>query len=197
MLAELSSPAERAVYGSRVAETAGVSVSAINDEVELARKKRGRKERSAERRRDLNPVAAMQPKERNMRFSDTKSARAEEGLLRCVYSDGELLKRARETLPPELFSSDTLSKAYKVLLAAAENGRGATPAVFEGELGPSEMSLVMKVLMDPEPGGEAAFESYIQVVREAHDKRSGSGDLMNTWQKLKKTKGWEDKEDEQ
>ena len=197
MLAELSSPAERAVYSSRVSEMVNVAVSAVNDEVELARKKRNRKERSAERRRDLNPVAAMQPKERTMRFADTKSARAEEGLLRCVYSDGELLNQARDTLPPEYFSSEALSKAYKALLTAAEEGRAATPAVFEGTLEPSEMSLVMKVLMDPEPGGAAAFESYIQVVREGYDKRREPDDLMNRWQKLKKTKGWEDKEDEQ
>ena len=131
-----------------------------------------------------------------MRFADTKSARAEEGLLRCVYSDGELLRRARETLPPECFSSEALGKAYTALLSAAEDGRTVSPAVFEGVLEPAELSLVMGVLMDPEPGGTSAFSSYIVVLRAGYEKRQEPDDLMNRWQKLKKTKGWEDKEDD-
>ena len=195
MLAELSSPAERAVYSSRVAELAGVRAEAIADEVAIARKKKAGKERSAERRRELNPVAAMQPKEREVRYSDTKSARAEEGLIRCMYSDGELLRKARETLPPEHFSSETLAKAYSAMLEAADEGRQPSPAIFEGRLTPAELSLVMKVLMDPEPGGEAAFLSYIEVVRAGYEQRQEPDGLVERWQKLKKTKGWEDKED--
>lgn len=195
LLAELTSPAELAVYRSKVAEAAGMDATAVGEEVDLARAKKKRKDRSAERRRDLNPVASHQPKNREVRYSDTKSARAEEGLLRCVYADGELLRRASTRISAEHFSSQALAKAFGALVRASTDGRSISPAIFEGELDSAEMALVMSVLMQPEPGGEAAFDSYIQVVNEAFEKRSAPDDLMNRWQRLKKTKGLEDKED--
>lgn len=196
VLADIESPAEREVYTARAAEMSGISSEAVAQEVTLARNRKVKKERSGERRKALNPLAEAVPKSRELSYSNPRSALAEEGVLRCVYSDGELLRKASERLKPEQFSSPALAKAYSALVDALHDGRPPGAAVLEGCLDEAESSLVGAVLMKPEPGGAAALDGYIAVVEEEYGRKSAPDDLMSVWQR-RKQKETEDKENEQ
>ncbi len=87
VVAGLPSPVEREIYAGRCAETAGVSKEAVLQEVARQRQKRRRESARQEERRSLAPVRELQPKNRELRYENLRSARAEEGVLRIVLLD--------------------------------------------------------------------------------------------------------------
>lgn len=94
---------EREVYTVRAAETAGLTPEALRSEVERACKRRRYKEKKAQIRRELNPSATLQPERRELRYANLRSALAEEGILRLMMRDDDLLDGI--SLQPEEFSS--------------------------------------------------------------------------------------------
>ena len=88
VIASLSSPVEREIYGGRAAETANVSKDAVLDEVERLRKRKRWQAKKDEERRSMTPTRQLQPKERELRYTDVRSARAEEAVIRVVLLDG-------------------------------------------------------------------------------------------------------------
>ena len=94
LLATLANPVEREVYTTRAAETAKITPEAMKLEVQRAYRQNLSRERKAELRRDLNPAAQLQPKERSLRYENVRSARAEEGVLRLLVLDPDLFSKA-------------------------------------------------------------------------------------------------------
>ncbi len=74
---------EREVYTTRAAQAAGLTPEAMRLEVERTLRRKLGKERKARRRRELNPAVSVQPQERGIRYTNVRSAMAEEGVLRC------------------------------------------------------------------------------------------------------------------
>ncbi len=99
----LASPIEREIYGNKAAAAAGISGAAFAQEVERWRKGQVRQARRKEQRRDLTPATFLQPRSRELRYENLRSARAEEGILRLVLLDPALFAAAR--IEPEGFSS--------------------------------------------------------------------------------------------
>ena len=66
LLASLPGAVEREVYTVRAAETAKITLEAMRLEVQRAFKRRTAKEKRAELRKDLNPAAQLQPKQRSL-----------------------------------------------------------------------------------------------------------------------------------
>ena len=93
VVAGLPSPVEREIYAGRCAETAGVSKEAVLQEVARQRQKRRRESARQEERRSLAPVRELQPKNRELRYENLRSARAEEGVLRIVLLDGDYFRQ--------------------------------------------------------------------------------------------------------
>ena len=87
LLATLPNEVEREIYATRAANAARITPEAMKIDVERARKQRLRKENRAELRKNLNPAAQSQPKERSLRYDNLRSARAEEGVLRLLLLD--------------------------------------------------------------------------------------------------------------
>ena len=90
LLAALANPVEREIYTTRAAETAKITPEAMRLEVQRAFKRRLSREKRQELRRDLNPAVQLQPKERELRYDNIRSARAEEGILRLLIRDESL-----------------------------------------------------------------------------------------------------------
>ena len=111
LLASLPGAVEREIYTVRAAETAGTSPDAMKLEDQRAFKRRVAKEKRAELRKDLNPAAQLQPRERALRYENIRSARAEEGVLRLLTLD-ESVFPPESPLREEQFSSPLLGKAY-------------------------------------------------------------------------------------
>lgn len=93
LLATLANPVEREVYTARAAETAKITPEAMKLEVQRAYRQALSRERKAELRRDLNPAAQLQPKDRSLRYENVRSARAEEGILRLLVLDADLFPK--------------------------------------------------------------------------------------------------------
>ena len=192
LLAGLDNAVEREIYAGRAAETAKITPDAMKLEVQRAAKRRTGRERRAQERKDLNPAAALQPKERTLRYENLRSARAEEGLLRLLLLDDSLFP-ADPPLTPEQFSSPLLGKVYGLLWAGRAAGRPLSLSALTGELTPEEMSHITGVCQQPEAlsNGHQALADYIHIIQEEATKRAGGADidpLLAATEKYRKTK---------
>ena len=177
LLASLQNAVEREIYATRAAELAKITPEAMKLEVQRAVKRRMAKEKREQQRKDLNPTATLQPKERELRYTNIRSAMAEEGVLRLLVLDESLFPET-PALTAEQFSSPALGKMYAALLEARAEGRALSAAALAGTLSGEEMSLLTGVLQKPESlaNGARALEDYIRFIDKEYQKRAGTGD---------------------
>ncbi len=192
LLASLPGAVEREIYTVRAAEAAKITPEAMRLEVQRAFKRRVSKEKRAELRKDLNPAAQLQPKERSLRYENLRSARAEEGVLRLLYRDPGAFP-AEPPLRAEQFSSPLLGRAYARMWQAKAEGRAISPASLFSELEQEEASHLSAVLQQPESIQNAAqaLADYIRIIQTEADKRAGGSDidpLLAATEKYKKVK---------
>ena len=178
LIGAVSNAVEREVYAVRAAETAGISRQAMLMEVERARRRKRGQDRKELRRENLNTAALRQPRDRTIRYTDLRSAMAEEGIIRLLLLDGSLAEKCRG-LEPEAFSSPLLGKVYARLLEAWDQGYALTAASLAGSCAPEEMGHLSSIMQKPEAPAHAdrALADYIQVVRVSADKRQGETEV--------------------
>ena len=172
-LATVPSEVEREIFGRTVAKEAGVSEQAMLAEVGRAVKSRYRRERAQEEKQALNPVQGAQPAQRQLRYSNVRSARCEEGVLTLALSDVDLLRQAAGQLQAEEFSSPCLAKAYALLLRRMEQGEETSLAHCLGALEPEEGELLAKIVANAVPAADPqrALRDYISVIKTEHLKQ--------------------------
>ena len=193
IIASLASPVEREIYGNRAADAAGLSHEAMAQEVDRLRKKRRWEARKQEERQNLVPTRNLQPKERSLRYTNIRSARAEEGILRTVLLDDEFFHRL-EDLDAGQFSSPLLGKAYGILKERWQAGRPVTLAALDGAFTPEEMDHLTAVAQAPQPMHTAAaaladFKQTVLAESRGTEIRSGE-DLAALRETLKQKKGY-------
>ena len=174
VLSELDNAVEREVYANRAAEAAGLSPDAMRQEVERAARKRRYSDRKKRERQELNPAMTMQPAARGSRYTNLRSAMAEEGVIRLLHLDPTLFGDA-PPLRPEEFSSPLLGKIYGAMWPRRYDRTGLS--ALTGELTGEEMSHLTTLLQKPESTANApqALADYIRVIREEQTKRDSSG----------------------
>ncbi len=172
LVAGLKSPLERDIYGTRCAKLCGVSPEAMAQAVGEERRQRRRTEERRQRRRDLNPAAQLQPKERDLRYENMKSARAEEGVLRLLMLD-EGMFRSLGRLKEEDFSSPFLGRVYGLFLERHREGKPVEPELLAGQLTPEQVGRLAEILNHPEglSHGEEAMRDYIKMIETERAKR--------------------------
>lgn len=177
MLSQLDSPVEREVYAGQLSKTTGVGKDALLQEVKRCRSQRFRQEKKKQERRNLTPVNQIQPKARQLRYDNPRSARAEEGILRLLMLDGSLVQYTHG-LTPESFSSPVLGKIYGVLVEHLDRGRSLQLGTLEGELEGEETTLLAEILGQPEAleNGAAAMADYRSVLETEHMKQQTTTD---------------------
>jgi len=178
LLSSLPGAVEREVYTVRAAEAAKISPDAMKLEVQRAYKRRLAKEKRAETRASLNPARALQPKESGLRYTNLRSARAEEGILRLLLLDDTLFP-PQPPLTQEQFSSPLLGQVFASLWQARTEGRPITLATLAGALSPEEMSHITAVCQQPESlqNGAQALADYIRIIQTEAAKRAGGADV--------------------
>ncbi len=161
----LESSIEREIYGAKAAKTAGISESAFHQEVERWRKNRAWQAKKKEGRKAMAPAVNLQPRSRELRYDNVRSARAEEGLVRLVLLDSVLFSRA--VIEPEQFSSPVLGKAFRLLRDRHERGLSVSLPALEGELTGEEMSHLVQVAAQPESLAYAdrSMADYIETIQ--------------------------------
>ena len=172
LVARLPGAVERQVYAMRVAAMAGVPNDVVADEVERRRKRLVRSAGRAEAREQERPERQSQPPEKELRYEDPVSARAEEGVIRLLSLDPELGKQPGMP-PPEDFSSEALGHIYAVLLERIRRHLSVSSANLGEELSAPEMSLLVRIQQAPVSlqQGRRALEDYINCIREHKEQR--------------------------
>ncbi|WP_207752763.1 DNA primase [Flavonifractor plautii] len=175
-IAALQSPIEREIYGNKVAATAGISGTAMAQEVARYRKDRAWKARKVQAKKDLTPAVQLQPKSRQLRYENIRSARAEEGVIRLLLLDPALLPET-EGLDPAQFSSPLLAKLYVLLRQRHSQGLSLQLGALSGSLEPEEMSHITGILEQPETRSNRsqALRDYLEIIQTEAAKRGGAG----------------------
>ena len=191
MIARLSSPVEREVYGGRAAQAAGISPDAMAQEIAKARSMQVKKQKQEQERAETRPEQAAQPREKSLRYKNVRSATAEEGIIRLILLDPTLIPKCE--LKSEEFSSEFLGKLYSVISERFKNGRSIEISALAGDLNEEEMSRLVHITQKPESLANAqnTLADYTRVVHT--EKLKDSADLLALMNRYKETKGMEDK----
>ena len=194
LIAELPSPVEREVYAMRVAEKCAVSKEVVTGE---AARVRARRRRRAEQQQSRSAVrelrGAVQPKGRALQYENTRSALAEEGVVRLMYLDPALLDGA--ALSPEEFSSPMLGRLFGILQEKAASGAPLSMAALSGSFTPEEVDHITALLQKPEvlSNGKKALSDYIDIIRSERETLHAQDDLRAYAQQIRNKKGMVDK----
>ena len=193
LLSSLPGAVEREIYATRAAEVAKITPEAMKLEVQRAFKRRMAREKKAALRKDLNPAAQLQPKERSLRYENVRSARAEEGILRILLLDDSLFP-PEPPLTEEQFSAPLLGRVFTQLWQAKTAGRPVTLGTLFESLTSEEASHITAICQQPESPQNArqALADYIRIVKTEADKRANGGNidpLLAATEKYKDKKG--------
>ena len=194
LIASLPSAVEREVYAGRAAQAAGISRDAMLLEVKRALGRKRGKEKRELQRENLNISALRQPRERSIRYTDMRSAMAEEGIIRLLLLDGTLAERCG-TLSADAFSSPFLGRVYGLLLEAHSQGHSASVASLAGVCTQGEMSHLTAVMQKPESlaNADRSLPDYIRVILDCANKRRGDSQtdpLLAARDTFKEKKGY-------
>ena len=166
LLADIPNSVERDVYAGRAAAMAQVSQEALLTEVKRARGKHGAKARKEEERRAWQPAAAVQPKERALRYQNLSAARAEETIIRMLLTDPGLTDRigdpTEEDTLENLFQTPLFQRLYREL----RDGERQLPSLSAmGErFTQEELSHVARLMEAPLPSDKTALMDCLGVL---------------------------------
>ncbi|MGI6040249.1 MAG: DNA primase [Eubacteriales bacterium] len=196
ILSTIENPVELAVYITRVAETGKVDPSVLEEESNQVKKEKRKNDRRKLRQQTLRPSLSVQPKARELRYDNVRSAVAEEKLLTLLIGDISFMATAQQYLLPEHFSSETLGKTYQVLLSLYKSNRPFSMALLSQSLTVYEMDHIGSILVKAVPEGDKmqALMDYIEVILGESEKKDLDRKelLLYEWKKMKEKKGLED-----
>ena len=190
LISTLSSSVQREVYGTRVAEAAGISPDAMALEIKKAYKRRLERDKKEQEKIDLTPAKNLQPKVRTIRYDNMRSAMAEETAIALVLLDPSLMDREK-SLTGSAFSVPVLGKVYDQLLSMHQSGMEVTLAAVT-DLTAEEMSHIVWVCQRREgPVNEDAFCDCIKTILDSSQasRVATDADLLAFRNKLKESKG--------
>ncbi len=189
LIGSLSSAVQREVYGGRVAEAAGISEDAMRLEVNRALKRRTYQEKKKQEKIDLSPARSLQPKEKSIRYSNLRSARAEEMIIAQVLREPALFAQIPD-LQPEIFSSEFLGRAFRQLRDRYHLGLDVSLGGLS-DFTAEEMSHLAGISQQQGPVNERSLLDCANIIREEYQKSQTKteDDLMRFREKLQKSKG--------
>ena len=190
LICSLSNAVQREVYGHRVAEIAKISYDAMKLEIDKAYKRRLAREKKRQEQIDLAPAKNLQPKSRNIRYDNMKSAMAEEAVLALILREPALLHQTGD-LKQSDFSAALLGKAFAQLADRYHQGLEVNLAVLE-DFSAEEMSHLAGILQRQDgPVNETALRDCIATIRSEHQAETVAtdDDLLAYRNKLKDKKG--------
>lgn len=191
-ISTLGSAVSREIYGGRVAEAAGITPESMKIEVEKAFRRRAAREKKKQERIDLSPAISLQPKDRNIRYDNVKSAMAEENLIAMVLKEPALLA-ACSSLTVDSFSSPILGRVFDQLCQSM--ARGSEPSLASlTDFTSEEMAHIASVLQRHDgPVSEQALQDCIRTITVEHQSQSAAqtnNDLLAYQQQLLARKGF-------
>ena len=193
LISTFSTNVEREIYATRAAEMAGLTPEVMKIEVNRAYRRRQASEKKSREKKELEINIARQPRPRELRYDNLRSAVAEEGLLRMVLREPALFART-DALTAQSFSVPMFGVCFALLKQRWREDLSVRPDVLTDALSPAEMAHLTAVLQEPDhPVSEDAFDDYVRVITQEHQRTSFSGeaqDLRTIQEQLRKKKGY-------
>ena len=186
LIAGFSGQMEREIYAAKLAESVGIGVDAVKLEINRRRKQLLGAARNTEFR-DTQPERMIQPSDRSVKYTNPRSAVAEEGVIRIIYIEPALAPTAETQLKPEEFSSEALGHIYSVMLERLKSGRDVSVTLLGDELTAAETGILTSVTEKPENPAVAGatLGEYIKTIKESGQKPSEELDLNSLAEKKK------------
>ena len=192
LICTFSTAVEREIYGTRAAEAAGLTPEVMKLEISKAFKRRMARQRKEQEKRELAPSVMIQPKSRELRYQNVRSAAAEEELLRMLLKEPELFAKA-ESLTAKAFSVPFFGSVFDFWRQRWRDGLPVTAAGLESLLTAEELAHLTSVLQKQDsPVSDEAFEDCRRIVLEESVRGvvSDADGLRAVQQSLKKKKGY-------
>ena len=192
LISTYSTAVEREIYGARAAEMAGLSADAMKIEINKAFRRRMAVNRKAQDKKDLEVSASRQPRARQLRYENMRSAMAEENLLRMLLRQPDLFDRANN-LGMEHFSVPMFGRAFDALRHRWKNDLSVAPSALPDLLTPEEMAHLTAVLQKQDtPLTDEAFDDCVRTILEEYRiaNVSGEDDLKAMQESLRRKKGY-------
>ena len=192
LICTFSTAVEREIYGTRAAEAAGLTPEVMKLEISKAFKRRVARQRKEQEKRELAPSVMIQPKSRELRYQNVRSAAAEEELLRMLLKEPELFAKA-ESLTAKAFSVPFFGRVFDFWRQRWRDGLPVTAAGLESLLTAEELAHLTSVLQKQDsPVSDEAFEDCRRIVLEESVRGvvSDADGLRAVQQSLKKKKGY-------
>jgi len=190
LLSTLDSAVQREVYGTRVAESAGISFDSMKIEVNKGFKRRRAREKKKQEKIDLSPARNLQPHSKQFRYDNLKSAMAEETVIAMAMKEPALLDQVG-MLSQSQFSSELLGRVFGQMIRRHTQGLeislgGLTDFTSE------EMAHVAGILQKLQgPVNETAYHDCIRTILDEFGKSKASTDMdvMAVRNRMKERKG--------
>ena len=192
LICTFSTAVEREIYGTRAAEAAGLTPEVMKLEISKAFKRRMARQRKEQEKRELAPSVMIQPKSRELRYQNVRSAAAEEELLRMLLKEPELFAKA-ESLTAKAFSVPFFGRVFDFWRQRWRDGLPVTAAGLESLLTAEELAHLTSVLQKQDsPVSDEAFADCRRIVLEESVRGvvSDADGLRAVQQSLKKKKGY-------
>lgn len=193
LIASFATTVEREVYANRAAEMAGLTPEVMKIEINRAVRRKKSMEKKNREKKELEISIQRQPRPRELRYENLRSAIAEEGLLRMLLREPALFARTDE-LTAQTFSVPMFGVCFALLKQRWQEDLTVRPDVLADALTPAEMAHLTAVLQEQDcPVSEDAFDDYVRVIVQEHRRASFSGessDLLAMQEQLRKKKGY-------
>ena len=190
LICTLDSAIKREIYGTRVAESAGISPDAMKLEVNKAFKRRVAREKKKQEKIDLEPMKALQPKDRSIHYDNMRSALAEETVVAQAMREPALLDICQK-LMAEHFSVSLFGRVYAQLQKRHSRGMELSLGVLE-DLTAEEASHIAGICQKQSgPVNEIAFRDCVNIILQEQQSRqvTTDDDLLAVRNKFKESKG--------
>ena len=190
MICTLPGAVQREIYGNRVAEIGKISYEAMKLEVGKAYKKLQTKTKKEQEKRDLAPVRNLQPKTKEFRYDNPRSAMAEEGVLAMVLLEPALFDRCK-ALTEDMFSCAVLGRAFAQLRQREQQALEVSTAVLT-DFSADEMSHLAGIPLRHESVvNETVLVDCIRIICEEYQRRniSSNDDLLAIQRQMQERKG--------
>ena len=177
-IATLPSPVEREVFAGTAAQETGLPVDSIRKEIDRIRAAKRRQQQREFQKEAVQPEKQLQPKDWSLRYTDTRSAVAEEQLIAAILGDRELAEYTQVRLDPEQFSSKFLAKVYTLTCDRLDRDLDPDPAACMLQLEDNEIRLLTDILSRYEGKRQQKEQiaDHIQTIQYQSQKRNAPAD---------------------
>ena len=171
LIAGLSANVEREIYCARAAELAGVGSAALAEDVRRQRERLLRRAKQSQQRELTRIERGSQPLERENRYDNLRSAKAEEGIIRLLFLEADTAKYSG--LPPsEQFSSELLGSIYSAIIERRRNNGDVSLGILSAALPPEAVAHLTRILEEPVSlqNSEQSLADYIRTIRDERER---------------------------